>query len=563
MEISSKIVERPWIGWIDMTKKLAMFLLLGLLTLSPYGVAHDQQAPDLILFNGKVFTSDSAHPYVEALAIGGDRIVATGDSGKIRALAGPHTKQIDLTGRAVIPGINDAHMHIELEPASTVSLDLKNPNPSWAEVKDAIAAAVLKSPKGTIIFGEISFAIYFDPTITRDSLDQLTPDDPVILAAATGHAAILNSAALAKFGILDNQKDPVGGRYERSPDGRLTGVLREYAVLQMTRTRANLASETDALAELRDYFSGAVKFGITSIQDMSNAMSPDRCVTLLQKTPTPIRVRVMRMPMTTPGGRDTLEGRSTTRDPAPLITVSGTKWMLDGTPLEGTLATLQAQKALVATDVNLAWSKLALTFPEKEMEAMLLESLKNNDQLMVHVSGYPSASAMLDAMAATGGKGVWASRRVRFEHVDGLFPDLVPHAKELGVVVIQNPAHFAVGLNIAQAQPLKSLLAAGIPVGLGSDGPMNPYLNIMLASTHPNRTSEAITREQAVIAYTLTSAYAEFAEKDKGSLEPGKLADLAVLSQDIFSVPTAELPKTQSVLTLVGGKAVYDAGLLH
>ncbi len=520
-------------------------------------------APDLVLYNGKIFTSNEARPYAQAIAIRGERITGVGDSETIKGLAGRNTKLLDLGGRTVIPGINDAHMHIELEPASAVALDLKDPNPSWAEVKDAITAAVLKSPKGTMIFGEISFAIYFDPTITRDSLDQLTPDDPVILAAVTGHAAILNSAALAKFGILDNQKDPVGGRYERSPDGRLTGVLREYAVLQMTRTRANLTSETDALAELRDYFAGAVKFGITSIQDMSNAMSPDRCVALLQKTPTPIRVRVMRMPMTTPGGRDTLEGRSTTRNPTPLITVSGTKWMLDGTPLEGTLATRQAQKALLATDANLAWSTLALTLPEKEMEAMLRESVKNNDQLMVHVSGYPSASAMLDAMEATGGKDVWASRRVRFEHGDGLFPDLVPHAKKLGVVDIQNPAHFALGLNIAQAQPLKSLLAAGIPVALGSDGPMNPYLNIMLASTHPNRPSEAITREQAVIAYTLTSAYAEFAEKDKGRLEPGKLADLAVLSQDIFTVPIADLPKTTSVLTLVGGKVVYDAGVVH
>jgi predicted amidohydrolase YtcJ len=520
-------------------------------------------APDLVLYNGKIFTSNEAHPYAQAIAIRGERISGVGDSKTIMGLAGRNTKLFDLGGRTVIPGINDAHMHIELEPASTVALDLKNPNPSWAEVKDAITAAVLKSPKGTLIFGEISFAIYFDPTIMRDSLDQLTPDDPVILAAATGHAAILNSAALSQFGILDNQKDPVGGRYERSPDGRLTGVLREYAVLQMTRTRANLTSETDALAELRDYFAGAVKFGITSIQDMSNAMSPDRCVALLQKTPTPIRVRVMRMPMTTPRGRDTLEGRSTTRNPTPLITVSGTKWMLDGTPLEGTLATRQAQKALVATDANLAWSTLALTFPEKEMEAMLRESVKSNDQLMVHVSGYPSASAMLDAMEATGGKEVWAGRRVRFEHGDGLFPDLVPHAKELGVVDIQNPAHFALGLKIARAQPLKSLLAAGIPVALGSDGPVNPYLNIMLASTHPNRPSEAITREQAVIAYTLTSAYAEFAEKDKGSLEPGKLADLAALSQDIFTVAIADLPKTTSVLTLVGGKVVYDAGFVH
>ena len=106
---------------------------------------------------------------------------------------------------------------------------------------------------------------------------------------------------------------------------------------------------------------------------------------------------------------------------------------------------------------------------------------------------------------------------------------------------------------------MRSLLNAGIPVALGSDGPMNPYLNIMLATIDPDRPAEAMTREQAVIAYTLTSAYAEFAEKDKGSLEPNKLADLAVLSQDIFAVTPPELPKTESLLTLVGGKIVYDA----
>jgi predicted amidohydrolase YtcJ len=106
-------------------------------------------------------------------------------------------------------------------------------------------------------------------------------------------------------------------------------------------------------------------------------------------------------------------------------------------------------------------------------------------------------------------------------------------------------------------------LAAGIPVALGSDGPTNPFLNIMFATIHVNRPSEAITREQAVVAYTLTSAYAEFSEKEKGSIEPGKLADLAVLSQDIFTVLPDDLPKTQSVLTLVGGKTVYDAGVVH
>jgi predicted amidohydrolase YtcJ len=546
-----------------MSRFPARMLIFGLLFcfLALLG-AGQQAAPDYVLFNGKIFTSDSAHPYVEALAIRGERIVAANESVKVQALAGPQTRRVDLGGRTAIPGLNDAHMHLELQPASSVVLSFKSRNPSWAEVKDAIAGAVQKSPKGTIISGEILFAVYFDTTINREALDQVAPDHPVILKTVTGHAAILNSAALAKFGIRDDQRDPLGGRYERAANGRLTGVLREYAAMQMDRTQANLTSDTDALQQFRDYFARASQFGITSIQDMSNAMPPDRCVALLEKTPTPIRVRVMRMTMTTPAGRDTEEGRSTSRNPSPLITVSGTKWMLDGTPLEGTLNPREAQRALFASDPNLTVTQLALTFSAKEIEAMLRESLENNDQLMVHVSGYPSASAMLEAMQATGGEKVWTGRRVRFEHGDGLFPDLIPRAKQFGVVVVQNPTHFAAGLKLAQAQPLRSLLADGIPVALGSDGPMNPFLNIMLASTHPNRPSEAMSREQAVIAYTLTSAYAEFTEKDKGSLEAGKLADLTVLSQDIFSVPLQELPKTESILTMVGGKIVYDAKLL-
>jgi predicted amidohydrolase YtcJ len=136
--------------------------------------------------------------------------------------------------------------------------------------------------------------------------------------------------------------------------------------------------------------------------------------------------------------------------------------------------------------------------------------------------------------------------------------------KQDGIVVVQNPLHFAPiappGVVVFEkAQPLKSQLAAGIPVALGSDGPINPYLDILFATKPGNRPSEGITREQAVTAYTLTSAYAEFQEKEKGTIEAGKLADIAVLSQDIFTVPAPELPKTVSVLTMVGGKVVYKA----
>jgi predicted amidohydrolase YtcJ len=180
-----------------------------------------------------------------------------------------------------------------------------------------------------------------------------------------------------------------------------------------------------------------------------------------------------------------------------------------------------------------------LDFSEKEMEAMLRESLPSGDQLLVHAVGDRTNETFLSAMEATGGKEVWSKRRVRIEHGDGIMPDLVARAPELGVVVVENPTHFTLrelfvrryGLVRAdQMQPFRSLLEAGLPMAIGSDGPNNPYLNIMLASVYPGKPREAISREQAVTAYTLTAAYAEFAEKEKGSLEPGKLADLAVLA---------------------------------
>jgi predicted amidohydrolase YtcJ len=556
---------------VTRTKTLAGISLLFLVSslLAPQLNAQ-QQPPDLILLNGQMFTSDSAHPYVQALAISGERIVATGDSAKIKALAGPLTRQIDLAGRTVIPGINDAHDHIDLDPPHAVHLNLNTMDPTWSQLKDAIAAAAAKASKGTFILADIGPLIFHNSAVARSALDQLAPESSLILTTLTGHAAILNSVALAQAGIRDdNQPDPLGGRYERSADGKLTGVLREYAVLQLSRKLALMPSDAEAVAQLRDLFAQCVKFGITSLQDMSDALPPERDVKLFEAAPTPIRIRIMRMPGTTPAGRDTLEGLSVPRHPSELITVSGTKWMLDGVPLENTFTPRETPSVPAGESLDYGARHLPLTFSEKEMQAMLRECLANGDQMMFHVSGYLSAAAMLNAMQASGGKQVWDGKRVRFEHGDGLFPDLIPRVKDFGIVVVQNPTHFDVGslfgpapVTYKDVQPLRTLLAAGIPVALGSDGPLNPYLNIMLATMDPGRPTEAITREQAVTAYTLTSAYAEFAEKDKGSLEAGKLADLAVLSQNIFQVPAAELPKTESVFTIVGGKIVFDSGAL-
>jgi predicted amidohydrolase YtcJ len=547
---------------------MAMGVCVATILVSGGVFARAQEQPaDTILFNGKIFTSDSSLPYAQAVAIRGERIVSVGDSATVKKLAGAQTKQIDLGGRTVIPGINDAHNHVDLHPANEVDVETKSVNPSVAEVNAAITAAVAKAPPHALLVANIGGTVFGDVSVNRDSLDKLAPGNPVELETFTGHGFILNSEGLKFFGVTEESKDPLGGRYERDATGRLTGTVREYAGLDMQRYISSKVSDADAVAQLRQTFDEGAKFGITTIQDMSDGIPPERDVALFEKVPVQIRMRIMRMPGTTAAGRDVAEGKGMPRHPNELITVSGTKWMLDGVPVEGTFTPRGEYKMPAAPPYDEIFRKLPLTFSEKEIAAMLQESLKNDDQLIVHVSGYVSAKAILDAMDASGGVAVWGKRRVRFEHGDGIFADLAPRVKAYGIVVVQNPSHLMAVLTpdgnvFAEAQPLKSLIEVGIPVALGSDGPTNPFLNIMFASLHTSRRSEAITREQAVMAYTLTSAYAEFAEKDKGSITAGKLADLAVLSQDIFTVPVPEMPKTESVLTMVGGKTVYDSGAL-
>jgi predicted amidohydrolase YtcJ len=526
-------------------------------------------APDAILYNAKIFTAEGRQ-FVEALAIHGDRIEAVGDSARIRKLAGSSTKQIDLGGRTVIPGLNDAHNHMRIRPADSVDLQFAGPDPKPPEMMEAIAGAVSKFPTGTFLLATIGTAIFRDSTVDRAGLDRVAPSHPVILTTFTGHALILNSAALTKLGIAENEPDPMGGRYEHSEDGRLSGVLREYAGVRASRKLADLTSDKEAIVELRETLADAAEHGITTLQVMSEKMTPARYVELLKQVPTPLRVRIMRMPMTMPTGRDLNEGLSVPRNPSPLITVSGTKWLLDGVPFEGTFAPRQRLVSSSATKIEPFFRNLQMSLPIEEVGAMLRETVQADDQLLVHVTGYAASAAMLDAMQKAGGEKVWATRRVRFEHGDALFPDLIPRVKQLGIIVVEQGTHLDVSgiapevmpsIRAEKSQPMQSLLAAGIPLVLSSDedGPSNPFLEIMLAIKHPNHPSEAISRKQAVIAYTLTAAYAEFAEKEKGSLAPGKLADLAVLSQDIFTVPVDDLPKTVSVMTMVGGKVIYDA----
>jgi predicted amidohydrolase YtcJ len=238
--------------------------------------------------------------------------------------------------------------------------------------------------------------------------------------------------------------------------------------------------------------------------------------------------------------------------------------MLDGTPLER----LALQRAPYADRPG--W-RGRLNYPADTIRAILAEALARREQPMLHVVGDSTARLVLATMQALAPDSAWRALRPRIEHGDWVSGELLPVARRLGVVVVQNPAHFMLPPGVVAArfggpqaglQPVRSTLAAGVALAIGSDGPRNPFLNVMFATTHANTPAEALTREQAVVAYTRGSAWAEHAEREKGTLAPGMLADLAVLSQDPFTVPPQALPATTSVLTLVGGRVAWDAGVL-
>src|ERR1700722_794843 len=271
-----------------------LFLYFGLLCLGTSALAQ-QGDPDLILFNGKIFTSVAARPYVDAVAIRGERIVAAGDTKTIQAMAGPKTNAIDLHGGTAIPGINDAHHHFQLGPPE-VDVDLHAMDPSPPQVKDCLVAAIAKNPPNSLISATIGFKVFGDTSINRDTLDQIAPHNPVSLGTITGHALILNTAGLRLYHIPKNQPDPMGGRFERDAKGRLTGTVREYAVMNVERAAADRVPDSAAIVQLRQQLEEEARYGVTSIQELAITMAPSRAVSLLEKIPTQIRVRVVRMP---------------------------------------------------------------------------------------------------------------------------------------------------------------------------------------------------------------------------------------------------------------------------
>lgn len=516
------------------------------------------EAPSIIVVGGKIFTADSTRPWAEALAVRGDRIVAVGTSDEIRKLANGETRVIDAGGRVVVPGFNDAHDHVNGEPPPTFIADpAPIPDPPARAILDSIRAAARRLPAGSLISSIIGPTALLDPALRRTSLDAAAPSHRVQLQAWSGHGYVVNSAELAAIGVSDSSPDPLGGFRERDRHGRLTGLMMEYGGWSPIFLRGAEGGDRAMAAGLKSRADSAVAYGITTIQTMSNGATPATWKSLLAH-PTDVRLRLLVMPGTTSRGRVEAGWDSLRSDPVVGSKVAGLKYVIDGTPVEG-LAFMRQPYSDLGT-------RGMLNFPVDTVRAILGECVSRGLQPVLHIVGDSAVRVVLSLMDEVAPDSVWRRLRPRIEHGEGITADLIPALRSKGVIVVQNPSHFAI-VSIVQGrwgserrstlQLFRSLAKGGVPIAIGSDGPQQPGLNLMLATMHPDNPPEAVTMEEAVIAYTRGSARAEFTEQDKGTLTVGKLADLAVLSQDIFTVPPPDLPATRSVLTMVGGRIVY------
>ncbi|HEY0529102.1 MAG TPA: amidohydrolase [Gemmatimonadaceae bacterium] len=522
-------------------KTIANALLLAIASAS----AISAQAPSLIITEGKVFTADSAHPWAEAVAIRGDKITAVGTSAEIRRLVGSSTREIRLGGRVVIPGINDAHDHLgdaALGPGFNASAS-PTPDPAPSVLIDSLRAIAKRTKAGSWIRTQIGPRALNDPTLNRAALDSVAPNNPVILHAWWGHGTILNTAAFRALQLPENVRDPFGGWYTRDANGRLTGRLDEYAAWDAQRRLGSKQPESTLIASLREFSDSSLRFGVTSVQDMAGFMSPSLTARVFRAAQIPLRIRLIRWSIPTATSLNTAEWNSISTNVAPHVTVDGRKWVVDGTPIE--------QLALRRTPYpgRGAWYG-RLDFPADTIRAILASALRPGaPQLHMHIVGDSTTELVLNDMEALAPDSVWRRMRVRIEHGNAITGNQIARAARKGIVIAQ-PRDDA---------PWKSWRDAGIVIAYGSDMLRNPFVHMISVVTGGSHPAEAVTREEAVRAYTYGSAYAERREREKGTIAPGMLADIAVLSQDIFVVPPQALPATRSVLTVIGGKIVYSA----
>jgi hypothetical protein len=558
---------------------------IGLLAVTP-GFAQSQQPADLVLRNGKIVTVDDRKPEAEALAARGDVVVAVGTNEEIQSYVGPKTKVIDLKGRLAIPGFIDAHAHFMSIGQAKMNLDLTKVK-NWDEIVAMVAEAVKKAKPGEWILGRGWHQEKWDrrptPNIegfpTHVSLSKVSRNNPVMLTHASGHAGFTNAKAMELAGITKLTPNPAGGEILRDKNGNPTGLLRETAQGLVSRAiakaRAAMTSEElDAQARKQAMLAAedCLKKGVTTVEDAGSSFSTiDLFKKIINEGKMGVRLWVM-VRASNDQLRSKLARYKLTNYGNKHLTVRAIKCVMDGAlGSRGAWLLEPYSDLMTSTGLN--------TTPVDQIKETAEIAIQNGFQLCVHAIGDRANRETLNIYESTfKAHPDKSGLRWRIEHAQHLSASDIPRFGQLGVIAAMQGIHCTsdgpfviarLGAKRAEegAYVWQELMKSGAVVANGTDAPVedvNPIPCFYASVTRKLKdgllfySDQRMTRQEALKSYTLNGAYAAFEENIKGSLTPGKLADIAVLSEDIMTIPDDEIPTATVVYTIVGGKVMYE-----
>jgi len=543
---------------------------------------------DLVLRGGPIVTLDDLRPEAEAIAIRGDRIVAVGSAAEAQSLISSKTRVIELAGQMAMPGFIEGHGHFLGLGDSKRKLDLTRAT-SWDEIVALVAAEAKKAPNGQWIVGrgwhQGKWRAPPAPNVqgypTHEALSRVTPDHPVLLTHGTGHMTFANAKAMELAGVSARSEEIAGGEILRDMAGNPTGAFRENASRPLhqalARSLANRSSDqrrADTI-ELAALAAGeCIRYGVTSFQDAgSTTTEVDLLRALAEEGKLPLRLWIMLDDNNDVLARKLADYR-VVGAANNHITVRGIKRLFDGA-----IGTHGAWLLTLYEDLPSSIGNNTLPLSSLERTAEL--ALQHNYQLCVHAIGDRANREVLDLYERRFAKHNvnGADLRWRIEHAQHLDPADIPRFKQLGVIASMQANHatsdgpFVVarlGERRAKlgAYAWRSLLDSGAIVINGTDVPVEPvnplgsfYASVTrkMADGTPFFPEQCMTRLEALRSYTRDAAFAAFEENDKGTLRPGKLADLVVLTNDLRTVAEERIMSTRVRFTIVGGKIVYDA----
>jgi predicted amidohydrolase YtcJ len=550
-----------------------------------------QQATRL-LYNGKVVTVDPQFHVADSIAIRDDRIIGVGTLKDIRKLAGPNTRRIDLHGRTVLPGLIDSHVHA----ADASMYEFDHPVPEMESIADVLRyiksrAAVAKEGEWIELTQVFVTRLRDQRFPTRAELDAAAPRNPVYFG--TGPDASVNSLALKLSGIDKNFQitDGKPGRIERDASGEPTGILRNCSRLIKIKSGDKTPTEEDRLRRLKMLLADYNSVGLTSISERDlNDAGIELYRHLRDSGELTCRVYVMysvdvQMPADKVEERMLAAAQSPLHQYNDMLWVRGIKTYMDGGMLTGSAYMLKpwgVSKVYSIDDPN--YRGMRYIEPDKLFQIARF-ALSHELQFTAHSVGDGAVQGMVDAYTEVNKEFPVRPVRPCITHANFITTEEIQRIKELGIVLDLQPAWLWLDgatllkqfgyERLAEFQPYRSLFKSGVVVGGGSDhmqkigslrsiNPYNPFLGMWITLTRHSRWTDQplhpeqrISREQAIRLYTINNAYLMFEEKEKGSLEKGKLADLIVLDRDILTCPVDEIRNIQVEQTYLGGKLVY------